>query len=75
MVTRPIASEMRLKCKGVNAMEYKSLSWQVFQSVGGPPLSAIADPDVEAIVPFAIDLLDIDAHLSIFINHTVKLAH
>ncbi|EBP3362032.1 PhoPQ-regulated protein [Salmonella enterica subsp. enterica] len=26
-------------------------------------LSAIADPDVEAIVPFAIDLLDIDASL------------
>lgn len=26
-------------------------------------MSAIADPDVEAIVPFAIDLLDIDASL------------
>ncbi|MBE8388273.1 PhoPQ-regulated protein, partial [Leptospira interrogans serovar Pomona] len=28
-----------------------------------PWLSAIADPDVDAIVPFAIDLLDIDASL------------
>lgn len=36
-------------------------------------LSAIADPDVEAIVPFAIDLLDIDASLEHIINHTVEI--
>ncbi len=30
---------------------------------GLPGCQSIADPDVEAIVPFAIDLLDIDASL------------
>lgn len=45
-------------------MEYKFLyHYRYFKAWVDHWLSAIADPDVEAIVPFAIDLLDIDASL------------
>lgn len=45
-------------------MEYKFLyHYRYFKAWVDHRLSAIADPDVEAIVPFAIDLLDIDASL------------
>ncbi len=45
-------------------MEYKFIyHYRYFKAWVDHRLSAIADPDVEAIVPFAIDLLDIDASL------------
>ncbi len=55
-------------------MEYKFLyHYRYFKAWVDHRLSAIADPDVEAIVPFAIDHLILMLHLSIFINHTVEI--